>query len=166
VIRARTIALLAASVALPVAALSACGGENDHAAASATTVAEASSGGLGEILVDSRARTIYPFEKDAGPTSSCAGNCAIDWPPVTTTGRPTAGGGLSATDIGTTKRSDGTTQVTYNGHPLYRFQGDRGPGEANGQGLNAFGAAWYVVSPAGNEITAAVTRHGYTGGGR
>jgi predicted lipoprotein with Yx(FWY)xxD motif len=109
--------------------------------------------GLGTILVDSQGRTIYLFQKDTGTKSACSGDCAVDWPPVTTTGKATVGGGLSTSKVGTTKRPDGTTQITYNGHPLYLFEGDHGAGDANGQGLNAFGAAWYGLSPAGNEIT-------------
>jgi predicted lipoprotein with Yx(FWY)xxD motif len=79
----------------------------------------------------------------------------VDWPPVTAKGKPTAGDGVSASKLGTTKRSDGSEQVTYDGHPLYRYQGDQSAGDANGQGLTAFGAAWYVVSPAGSRITTA-----------
>jgi predicted lipoprotein with Yx(FWY)xxD motif len=120
---------------------------------SATTVDVASTRGLGKILVDSQGRTLYLFKADTGTTSACSGDCAIDWPPVTTAGKATVGGDLSTSKVGTTKRSDGTTQITYNGHPLYLFEGDHGAGDANGQGLNAFGGAWYVLSPAGNEIT-------------
>ena len=115
--------------------------------------------------MDSQGRTIYLFEKDAGTTSACSGACALDRPPVTARGRPTVGGGLSASKVGTTRRSDGTTQITYNGHPLYLFVGDHGPGHANGEGLNAFGAPWYVVSPAGNHITCSDTGNSGGGGG-
>jgi predicted lipoprotein with Yx(FWY)xxD motif len=161
-IRSRPIAVLIAALALPLAALTvtACGGDHDSgktmtgpASRSATTVAVASTSGLGTILVDSQGRTIYLFQKDTGTKSACSGDCAVDWPPVTTTGKATVGGGLSTSKVGTTKRPDGTTQITYNGHPLYLFEGDHGAGDANGQGLNAFGAAWYGLSPAGNEIT-------------
>jgi predicted lipoprotein with Yx(FWY)xxD motif len=173
-IRSRPIALLIAALVLPPAALTvtACGGDDDSgktmarpASMSATTVAVASTRGLGKILVDSQGRTIYLFEKDTGTISACARDCAIDWPPVTTAGKPTVGGGLSTSKVGTSKRSDGKTQITYNGHPLYRFEGDGGAGDANGQGLNAFGAAWYVLSPAGNQITASVSGSGGGGGG-
>jgi predicted lipoprotein with Yx(FWY)xxD motif len=155
VIRSRPIALLTAALALALS-VTACGGGYDDSgnAGPATTVGVASAGGLGEILVDSQGRTLYLFEKDAGTTSACSGDCAIDWPPVTTAGRPTVGDGLSASRVGTTTRSDGRTQITYNGHPLYLFRGDLVAGDAYGQGLNSFGAAWYVVSPAGSEITA------------
>ena len=108
--------------------------------------------GLGKILVDSRGRTLYLFKKDTGGKSSCSGSCAVNWPPLLATGRPTAGSGIKASKLGTTRRSNGKTQVVYNRHPLYRFIGDEKPGNTNGEGLTAFGARWFVVSPAGNEI--------------
>jgi predicted lipoprotein with Yx(FWY)xxD motif len=108
--------------------------------------------GLGKILVDSRGRTLYLFKKDTGGKSRCSGSCAVNWPPLLATGRPAAGSGVKASKLGTTRRSDGKTQVVYNRHPLYRFVGDKKPGNTNGQGLNAFGARWFVVSPAGNQI--------------
>jgi predicted lipoprotein with Yx(FWY)xxD motif len=107
---------------------------------------------LGQILVDGNGMTIYLFEKDTGTTSMCDSSCAKYWPPVTTTGAPKAGSGATAAMLGTTKRADGTTQVTYNGHPLYLYAGDKNPGDVAGQGMNAFGALWYVVSPAGKEV--------------
>ena len=108
--------------------------------------------GLGQILVDSRGRTLYLFNKDTGGKSRCSGSCAVNWPPLLATGRPTAGTGVKASKLATTRRSDGKTQVVYNGHPLYRFIGDQKPGNTNGEGLTAFGAGWFVVSPAGNEV--------------
>ena len=108
--------------------------------------------GLGKILVDSRGRTLYLFKKDTGGRSRCSGSCAVNWPPLLATGRLAAGSGVTGSKLGTTRRSDGKTQVVYNRHPLYRFVGDTKPGNTNGQGLTAFGAVWVVVSPAGNEI--------------
>jgi predicted lipoprotein with Yx(FWY)xxD motif len=107
---------------------------------------------LGKILVDSRGRTLYLFKKDTGPKSRCSGSCAVNWPPLLVTGRPRAGTGIKPSKLATTRRSDGKTQVVYNGHPLYRFIGDSKPGNTNGQGLTAFGARWFVVSPAGRQI--------------
>ena len=78
---------------------------------------------LGKILVDSKGRTVYLFQKDTGSMSTCSGACATNWPPVTTTGKPRAGTGVTASMLGTTTRSDGTKQVTYNGHPLYLYIG-------------------------------------------
>jgi predicted lipoprotein with Yx(FWY)xxD motif len=96
--------------------------------------------------------TVYLFEADKGGQSACSGECAKDWPPVTTGGEPQASGSASAAMIGTITRSDGTTQVTYNGHPLYFFEKDGDAGDAYGQGVKAFGASWYVMAPSGNKI--------------
>ena len=110
--------------------------------------------GLGKILVDSKGRTLYLFKKDAGATSTCAGACASIWPPLRARGKPTVGSGTSSALLGTTRRSDGASQVTYNGHPLYHYQGDENPGDADGQRLTDFGAAWYALAPSGNQISA------------
>ena len=110
------------------------------------------SSSLGNILVDSHGRTVYMFAADSGTTSACTGTCAAAWPPVPTTGTPPAGSGANAVLIGTTSRSDGTNQVTYNGHPLYTFMGDHQPGDTNGQGVVAFGGSWSALTPAGVPI--------------
>jgi predicted lipoprotein with Yx(FWY)xxD motif len=107
---------------------------------------------LGKVLVDAQGRTLYLFEADKGPMSACDGACASAWPPLTTTGHPTGGPGLMASKLGTTKRSDGATEVTYNGHPLYTYAGDSAPGQTNGQGLDDYGAEWYALSAAGSKI--------------
>ena len=172
--RTRTIPLAAlAAVALVALAVAGCGGNNDngnaHASSSppktksggSATVGVASSS-VGNILVDSQGRTVYLFQKDTGTTSTCSGACATSWPPVRVSGKPKAGSGVNASMLGTTQRSDGKPQVTYNGHPLYLFQGDSSAGDTNGQAITAFGAAWYVVSPAGNAIT---TQSASSGGG-
>jgi predicted lipoprotein with Yx(FWY)xxD motif len=143
-----------------------CGGSDDNnsvtppaASASASTqrgggatVDVESTGELGKILVDSKGRTLYLFEKDTGTKSTCSGACAAAWPPLTTSGKPKAGAGANASMLGTTKRSDGTREVTYNGHPLYYYAGDQAAGDTNGQGLDQFGAEWYVLSPAGHKV--------------
>jgi predicted lipoprotein with Yx(FWY)xxD motif len=108
--------------------------------------------GLGRILVDSKGITLYDFVKDKGTTSVCYGACAALWPPLLTHGKPIAGPGVKASLLGTTKRKDGKLEVTYGGHPLYYFVSDRKPGQTTGQGLNQFGAPWWVLSPAGKEI--------------
>jgi predicted lipoprotein with Yx(FWY)xxD motif len=108
--------------------------------------------GLGTILVDSSGRTLYLFEKDKGDKSACSGACASAWPPLTTTAKPTTATGVTASLLGTTKRSDGKTEVTYHGHPLYTYVGDGAPGQTSGEGLNQFGAEWYVLSPQGNKV--------------
>jgi predicted lipoprotein with Yx(FWY)xxD motif len=107
---------------------------------------------LGDILVGPNGHSVYLFEKDAGTASSCSGACATAWPPVTTSGAPTATGAVQAAKLGTTSRSDGTSQVTYAGHPLYYFVGDRAASDVHGQGLKNFGAGWYVVAPNGQKI--------------
>ncbi len=108
---------------------------------------------LGQVLVDSKGLTVYLFQADSGATSACnSASCVQYWPPVLTTGAPQAGPGVNASLLGTIARADGTTQVTYAGHPLYRFVSDKAAGDAAGQGVNAFGAPWYVVSPSGAQI--------------
>jgi predicted lipoprotein with Yx(FWY)xxD motif len=108
---------------------------------------------LGQVLVDSNGLTAYLFLADKGTASSCnSASCVQYWPPVLTNGAPQAGAGVTASLLGTTIRADGGTQVTYAGHPLYRFINDKAAGDATGQGVNAFGAPWYVVSPSGMQI--------------
>jgi predicted lipoprotein with Yx(FWY)xxD motif len=97
--------------------------------------------------------TVYLFAADTGSTSTCSGACAQVWPPVTTTGAPKAEGEAVAADLGTTTRSEGTKQVTYKGHPLYWYVSDSKAGETTGQGVQSFGAAWWVLAPSGSEIT-------------
>ena len=128
----------------------------------ATTAASSSSGGavivtkhskLGTVLATGPKKlTVYLFEGDKGGQSACTGACAQAWPPVTSTAAAQAGGAVVAADLGTITRSDGTTQVTYHGHPLYIFTKDKDDGDAYGQGVKAFGADWYVLSPSGAKI--------------
>ena len=143
------IALAAAGIVSATAAALALAGGN--AATRGATVKIASSK-LGRILVDSKGITLYDFVKDKGTTSVCYGACAALWPPLLTTGKPVAGPGVRASLLGTTRRKDGKLEVTYGGHPLYYFVTDRKPGQTTGQGLNQFGAPWWVISPAGKEI--------------
>jgi predicted lipoprotein with Yx(FWY)xxD motif len=119
---------------------------------SAGVVAVAKSPELGKtILVDSKGFTLYDFHKDKGDKSACYGACAKGWPPLTAGGEPKAMGGAEAAMLGTTKRSDGTLQVTYAGHPLYTFVEDTKPGEAKGNDVSAFGAQWYALGSNGEE---------------
>jgi predicted lipoprotein with Yx(FWY)xxD motif len=108
-------------------------------------------GDLGMVLVDSNGMTLYDFHKDKGTTSSCYGACAEVWPPLLTEGEPQVGNGASAAQLGTTERKDGTTQVTYAGHPLYTYVADQKPGEANGNDIDDFGAEWYALQGNGEE---------------
>ncbi len=105
---------------------------------------------LGQVLVDGNGETLYLFEADNGTMSTCYGSCAQAWPPVT--GEPLAGSGTPGAELATTKRQDGTTQVLYHGHPLYRYAGDAKAGDTTGQGLDQFGGKWYVLAPSGNKI--------------
>jgi predicted lipoprotein with Yx(FWY)xxD motif len=128
------------------------------AAASAHGAAtlRAASSPEGQILVDGSGRTLYLFQSDTSSTSTCNGACATAWPPDTTSGTPSASG-LNASLVGTGMRADHAAQVTYKGHPLYYFADDSKPGDVNGQGVDAFGGRWYVVSPTGAAITTAAS---------
>jgi predicted lipoprotein with Yx(FWY)xxD motif len=111
---------------------------------------------LGVILTDSRGFTLYAFEADMGTRSACSGACATAWPPVTTTNASVAvTGGASKSLVGQTTRPGGARQLTYAGHPLYLFQGDHSAGSTSGQGLEAFGARWDVLTPSGMEVRTA-----------
>lgn len=151
----------AAAILLATVVLAGCGsGANTaaHAAAAKTasglpaTVAVAKNSKLGKILVDSEGHTLYLFQKDTGTSSSCTGPCAAAWPPLRSSGDPVVLGGATTSLVGTTARSDGKAQATYDGHPLYSFVRDTKPGATNGEGLTAFGGTWFAVSPTGNPI--------------
>jgi predicted lipoprotein with Yx(FWY)xxD motif len=110
------------------------------------------SSALGRILVDSRGHTLYLFEKDRRGQSACSGACLAYWPPLLTSGTPTAVKGAQRSLLGSIRRADATRQVTYAGHPLYLFSGDARRGQTNGEGLKDFGAAWYALMPSGKKI--------------
>ncbi len=133
------------------------------ASASGATVITTGTSSAGSFLTSSSGRAVYLWVKDTKDKSACSGGCAVAWPPVTTSGSVTAGGSVKASDLGTITRSDGTKQVTYDGHPLYYFEGDSGPGTATGQGSDSFGAKWWLVAPSGSQITASVSS--FTTGG-
>jgi predicted lipoprotein with Yx(FWY)xxD motif len=107
---------------------------------------------LGRIVVDGNGRTLYLFEKDKNRRSACSGSCATFWPPLLTHGKPVARPGVKQSLLGTTRRANGSQQVTYGGHPLYRFSLDRKAGQTKGEGLQDFGAGWEAVSPAGRKV--------------
>jgi predicted lipoprotein with Yx(FWY)xxD motif len=172
VTKTRTTYALALLALAAVLAIAGCGsdsggsgyggkGGTDTAAETVTSPAGAESGAavltvasapeVGPILVDAKGLTVYDFHKDKGTVSSCYGACEGVWPPVLTEGDPTAGEGASASKLGTTKRKDGTVQVTYAGHPLYTYAADKKPGEANGQDIDSFGAQWYALKGNGEE---------------
>jgi predicted lipoprotein with Yx(FWY)xxD motif len=118
---------------------------------SAVTVTE-HSGDMGNFLTDSAGRTLYLFASDTSSKSTCSGACASQWPPLTTKSTAAAGSGVTGSKLTTISRDGGTKQVSYNGHPLYYFAGDSSAGQTNGEGINNFGASWYIVSPAGSQI--------------
>jgi predicted lipoprotein with Yx(FWY)xxD motif len=159
--RTKSITFLAGATALVVAALAVagCGGSKANSPAppknangQSATVGVANEN-VGKILIDSQGRTLYLFERDSGTKSTCTGACAVEWPPLRATGKPTVGAGGNASIVATSARSDGKPQVTYNGHPLYLFSADQKAGDTKGQGVNAFGGLWYVLSSSGDEIT-------------
>jgi predicted lipoprotein with Yx(FWY)xxD motif len=115
------------------------------------TVTVATSADLGPILVDSKGFTLYDFHKDKGTEPACYGACAGTWPPLTAKGSPHAKGAADASQLGTTKRSDGTVQVTYAGHPLYTYVADTKPGDAKGNDFSSFGGEWYALKANGEE---------------
>jgi predicted lipoprotein with Yx(FWY)xxD motif len=122
-------------------------------ASAGATVKVATDAKLGQILVDGSGKTLYLFVKDTGTVSTCYTSCAQFWPPIVTTGPPQAGAGAQASLLGTTQRTDGTTEVTYAGHPLYFFLSDQAAGDTKGQGVDGFGGLWWVLDPTGKAIT-------------
>ena len=138
--------------AAPVASPAATSPSANPTPVAAGTVITVTNTRLGTVLTDGSGRTVYLFVADKGTASVCYTTCAQYWPPVLTTGTPQAGTGATSSLLGTTARTDGTTQVTYNGHPLYYFVSDKQTGDVTGQAVNAFGGPWYVVSPAGMQI--------------
>jgi predicted lipoprotein with Yx(FWY)xxD motif len=141
------------SSSAPAQASSPSAAASASSSGSAETVDLKSISGIpGTALVDEDGKALYLWEADKNGTSTCNGPCAAAWPPVTTSGPPQAGSGVDKSLLGTVKRADGTEQVTYNGHPLYYYVGDTGPGTAKGQGSKDFGASWYVLNAKGSKI--------------
>ena len=117
----------------------------------AASVEVSESADFGSILVDGEGMSLYLFTKDTqnSGASTCTGDCLVKWPSLATDGDPVAGEGVDETLLGTITRDDGTTQVTYNGWPLYYFAEDTAPGDTNGQGV---GDVWFLVTPAGEAV--------------
>jgi predicted lipoprotein with Yx(FWY)xxD motif len=126
------------------------GGDGDAGGGSAAATVAVEDSDLGEIVVDPDGTTLYVFLADEGTESTCYDECEDNWPPLTVDGEPVAGEGIDASLLGTTERTDGSTQVTLDGHPLYLFAGDQTADDVNGQGV---GDVWYVVSPSGEAIS-------------
>ena len=166
--------LCVASAGLVASAIAGCGSGSSYdstpstgaakpASSSAAATVDAKRTPLGTVVVDGGGRTLYVFAKDTGPKSTCSGACASNWPPFTASSAPRAGTGVAASALSLVKRDDGRRQVTLDGHPLYFFGGDRSPGQANGQGSDAFGAKWFVVSPSGRSVTGSASAGGSSG---
>jgi predicted lipoprotein with Yx(FWY)xxD motif len=112
----------------------------------------------GIYLAGASGRALYLWAADSGGKSSCSGACTSVWTPVITTATPVAAGAVKAAALSTITRSDGSKQVTYNGHPLYYYTADAGAGTTKGQGTNSFGAKWWLVAPSGAAITVVSTQ--------
>jgi predicted lipoprotein with Yx(FWY)xxD motif len=161
--------LLTIATAAAALALAGCGDDDEATTESATTEAAPTEtvtteavqakgtevvlgdSQFGRILFGPDDQAIYLFDKEGGPRAECYGACADAWPPVLTEGEPQAGAGMKASLLGTTERDDGTTQVTYNGHPLY-YYAHEGPGEVTCHDVEEFGGLWLVVDPAGDPV--------------
>jgi predicted lipoprotein with Yx(FWY)xxD motif len=157
--RASTVATGGIALALTLAA---CGGGSsggsDQVNAQGTgsgssAVVATHSGPLGTYLTDGSGRTLYIFAADTSSKSTCNGACTSEWPPLTTKGTPTTSGGATASMVATSARSDGTTQVTYAGHPLYYYSNDGSTGDMNGQGKRDFGGLWTAAGTDGSALT-------------
>jgi predicted lipoprotein with Yx(FWY)xxD motif len=157
---------------LAAACSSAAGTSGSSAPASSGTSAGSATGtviethaGSGGTFLTEGGRTVYLWVKDGMNKTTCTGACASAWPPVMDKGKLTASGGAKAADLGTIARPGGGKQVTYNGHALYFFAGDSSGGQTSGQGSDSFGAKWWLVAPAGSQITASDTAASSSSGG-
>jgi predicted lipoprotein with Yx(FWY)xxD motif len=124
-------------------------GQLAHGATQSHATVQVKATSLGKVLVNASGHTLYLFMHDKSGKSSCTGQCATFWPPVTVAVKPVAGAGVKASMLGWTKRADGKMQVTYNHHPLYLFSLDKKAGQVNGEGVNHFGGLWWAVSSRG-----------------
>ena len=146
--------------ASPTPSSSGGGNSSSSAAAGASTLKTTTIAGA-TVLTNSKGFTLYSFAPDTSTTSKCNGTCAQNWPPVT---GPVTASGVSGT-FGTITRSDGSTQATFDGHPLYTFVGDTAPGQNKGNGLNALGGLWHEITTSGTAPAGAVSSGAAGGGG-
>ena len=168
-LRMLLVLLAAAAAAAVVAACSSSGtpsgtssgGSAAHTAAAAAAVGlkTAKIGGV-TVLTNAQGFTLYTFAPDTSTTSKCNGACATNWPPV----NPGTVSGVKGA-FATIKRSDGSAQLTFHGHPLYTFVLDKSPGQAKGNGVNAFGGLWHEAPASGSAAPAANATSGSGGGG-
>ena len=154
--RHRSARLLALGVALGTALLLVAAVQAATSSRAGTHAAGAFVGlkktALGTILVDARGRTLYLFEKDRNGVSMCTSACAKNWPPLTSHATPRAGKGVHQSLLRLARSRNGARQVTYAGHPLYTFVGDKRSGQTAGEGLDVFGAEWYTVAANGHKV--------------
>src|SRR3954465_2586180 len=151
-----SLAVLAAA-AIPVGALAAANSSSPtpSAAKAKAPALKLSKTGLGTIVVDGKGRTLYAFGHDLKNKSRCSGACAQNWPPAVAPAKPTVAKGMDRSKLKVIKRGDGSRQLSYNGHPLYRFALDSARGDTNGQNVTAFGGTWHVLSKRGGVVTKA-----------
>lgn len=149
------IALVIASSLVIILATSGGAAKTARIAVAPASIISVKQTSLGQTLVDANGQVLYLFEADNPNQSTLSAAGEQIWPPLAAVTKPTAARGVNASEIGLIKGVGGSSQVAYNGHPLYYYVGDHGPGQTNGQGLNQFGALWYVLSPAGAAITSA-----------
>jgi predicted lipoprotein with Yx(FWY)xxD motif len=159
----RTGVVLTLIVTLGVLGLLAAGAIADEATRSNATVSLRKTN-LGLILVNGRGHTLYLFAKDRKARSSCYGSCARFWPPLLSRSKPTAGSGVKRSLLGTTRRTNGSLQVTYNNHPLYTYALDKRAGQTKGEGNSLFGAKWWAVSAKGRAVIRTPTSSSTTTG--
>jgi predicted lipoprotein with Yx(FWY)xxD motif len=136
----------------PAAPAAAGSSSSSSAPATSSSVIKSAHTSLGTILVNSQGFALYMFGPDTATASKCTASCATYWPPVKGPVTAAPGSNLRPKLLGTIKRSDGTTQATYAGHPLYTYAADKSPGQATGQGQNLSGGLWYVLAPSGKII--------------
>jgi predicted lipoprotein with Yx(FWY)xxD motif len=158
------LALLA--VAAGAAVLAACSSSGTSSSGGSGSLSAATAGGLktakiggATVLTNAKGFTLYSFAPDTPTRSNCNGVCAQNWPPVK---GPATASGVKGT-FGTIKRSNGATQATFDGHPLYTFVGDTAPGQAKGNGLNAAGGLWHEITT--GSVSAGSSSSGSSGGG-
>jgi predicted lipoprotein with Yx(FWY)xxD motif len=151
----------AASGSTPAAAASSAASSAPAANSAGTSLTAKTIGGQ-QVVTNAAGFTLYWFVPDTSTTSKCTGSCATYWPPVK--GPATAMSGVTGT-LGTITRSDGTTQATYDGHPLYTYAADTAPGQAKGNGLNASGGVWHEMTVSGATPAASTSAKASTGGG-
>jgi len=150
-----------ASTSTPSTASSSSSAASSPAAASSSALKTTTISGV-KVLTNAKGFTVYSFAPDTATKSNCNGSCAQYWPPVK--GPATAGAGVTG-KLGMITRSDGSTQATYNGHPLYTYVSDTAPGQAKGNGVNLSGGVWHEVTVSGAAAPAGSSSSSSSGGG-